>query len=483
MMSRLRFVALSLGCLVLLASCTPSTVKVARQHYDRGRILLSQGKNGEAEAEFREALKLKPDYAEAHEGLGFALGVIVKPEAPPVGGQATNFLGVVMVNMETEKEFREAIRLNPKLYMSHAGLAMVLTLKSASSGIESPTRKEADGELQEAFRLRPKDVYFCNKLLELFNEEPFGKRELSRQTVTVCQKLIELEPGKAKPYVQLGDALLSQSRYMEAEDAFRKALELQPDIPEAYVGIGDSYELQGRDREAEQVYQTAILRNPKHPEAYRALGRLYKNRFRYTEAEQAFRDLVKASPDDYQGYKDLVDVLESQGKNAETEDAYRQMVRLNPDDAESHFNLGLVLYESLKKYPEAEKEFREVIRLMPEMSEAHDNLGIMLYRQGKYDEAIAEYREAVRLKPEGSEPHNNLGIALEDQGKLEEAIPEFQTANELGPNNPGVLGNLARALDKQGQRKEARGYWERALPLEEDPATVDSIRMRLAEPD
>ena len=50
-------------------------------HTRLGVALKAQGKREEAIAEFREAIRLKPDYAEAHYNLGLALAAQGKPEA------------------------------------------------------------------------------------------------------------------------------------------------------------------------------------------------------------------------------------------------------------------------------------------------------------------------------------------------------------------------------------------------------------------
>jgi Flp pilus assembly protein TadD len=45
----------------------------AEAHFNLGNALRAQGKTDEAIAEFREAIRLKPDHASAHTNLGNAL--------------------------------------------------------------------------------------------------------------------------------------------------------------------------------------------------------------------------------------------------------------------------------------------------------------------------------------------------------------------------------------------------------------------------
>ena len=70
------------------------TVAIA-PHHNNGVALLAQGRLEEAMAAFREAIRVKPDHANAHNNLGVAL---IKQ------GRW----------QEAMASFREAIRLNPK---------------------------------------------------------------------------------------------------------------------------------------------------------------------------------------------------------------------------------------------------------------------------------------------------------------------------------------------------------------------------------
>jgi tetratricopeptide (TPR) repeat protein len=66
----------------------------AEAHYNLGNIVASQGKQGEAIAHFSEAVRIRPDYAEAHNNLGISLAKQGK------------------INQAIE-HFSEALRLNP----------------------------------------------------------------------------------------------------------------------------------------------------------------------------------------------------------------------------------------------------------------------------------------------------------------------------------------------------------------------------------
>jgi tetratricopeptide (TPR) repeat protein len=97
-------------------------------HYNLGNALRDQGKLPEAIAEFREAMRLKPDYAGAHNNLGNALRDQGKlPEAVAA--------------------YREAMRLKPDYAMAHYNLGNALR--------DQGKLPEAIAAHREAIRLKP----------------------------------------------------------------------------------------------------------------------------------------------------------------------------------------------------------------------------------------------------------------------------------------------------------------------------------------
>ena len=89
---RLLFLALALGSLLLFTGCATDG---AKKHTELGRTYWYQSKWKEAEVEFRKAIWVNPDYADAH----ISLGVLLASQKR---------------NEEAISEFRESIRLKPK---------------------------------------------------------------------------------------------------------------------------------------------------------------------------------------------------------------------------------------------------------------------------------------------------------------------------------------------------------------------------------
>jgi len=148
---RLVLPVLALGGMVLLLSCATNG---ARKHFDSGNSLLKQRKLSAAEKEFREAVKLKPDFAEAHFGLGFA---IQEQEE---------------YQQLAEPEYREAIRLKPNYPVAHYMLGCLLVVERRYD--------EAVQEYLEAIRLKPDYLWAIEELAKTLDGSPLMRRKEAR---------------------------------------------------------------------------------------------------------------------------------------------------------------------------------------------------------------------------------------------------------------------------------------------------------------
>ena len=106
-----------------------------------GTLLFIQGKTDGAVVCFSEALRLKPEYGEAHGNLGVALmrranWARAPPTSPPPRGSTQTILeridnlGLAILELnhprEAADQFAEALRLNPDAPGAHYHLALAL---------------------------------------------------------------------------------------------------------------------------------------------------------------------------------------------------------------------------------------------------------------------------------------------------------------------------------------------------------------------
>jgi len=225
--------AVRLGWGLLLAfsvlfNVLASLDRYAAQRYVLGASLDRSGRASEAIPFYESALRLKPDYAEAHCGLGIALH---KSGRVP----------------EAIAEYKEALRFKPDLPEAHTGLGNILNAEGRTG--------EAIAEHEEALRLNPDFAEAHNNLGNALYA--VGR---TREAIGQYETALRLKPDLAQAHVNLGNALNAAGRRREAIGQYEAALRLKPDYVAAQLNLAVVLlKIPGRADEA-VAHLEAILR-------------------------------------------------------------------------------------------------------------------------------------------------------------------------------------------------------------------------------
>jgi tetratricopeptide (TPR) repeat protein len=411
----------------------------------KGRELHRQGKYGEAEPLFRQALAVK------EEVLG------------PKHAETATSLDKLAVNLQAQGHAKEAEPLYRKALAIHEEVLGPKHPHTAASYLNLALNLQAQGQVKEAEPL-------CRKALAVL-EEVLGPKH----------------PDTATSYNNLAYNLQAQGLAREAESLFRKALAVREavlgprhtDTAESYNNLAYNLQAQGRAKEAEPLYCKALpvleeMLGTKHP--WTALS-----------------------------YNNLASNLQAQGRTQEAELLFRKALAvreavLGPkhlDTALSYNNLASNL-QAQGRAREAEPLFRKALAVReqvlgskhPDTAENYSNLAYNLTAQGRAKEAEPLFRKALSVDVEAEGPkhpltarsHNNLAYNLMAQGRAKEAEPLFRKAlamceQVLGPKHRDTAesyNNLAYNLQAQGRAKEAEPLWKAAAD------GVEAARLRLA---
>ena len=205
-------------------------------HYLRGVSLMGSGHDSEAIYQFEEALRVKPNYPEAHNKLGTLLAKMPDHTADaishfeaalrlnPYQVEAHNNLGVLLARMpgrtaDAISHFEAALRLNPYQMEAHNNLGIQLARMPGRTA-------DAISHFEAALRLNPYQVEAHNNLGILFARMP-GR---SADAISHFEAVTRLDPKLAQAQRNLGMLLLSvPGRTPEAIAHLEAAQRLQPD--------------------------------------------------------------------------------------------------------------------------------------------------------------------------------------------------------------------------------------------------------------
>jgi tetratricopeptide (TPR) repeat protein len=204
-------------------------------HNNLGAVLKGGGQTEEAIRHYQQALRIKPDYAEAHSNWGAALAesgrpreaveryqraLELKPDNPTTHVNLGNARRAIGQLQEALDHYQEALKIQP-IY-AEAYSSMGDTLQAMGRGLESV------GYYQQSLRLRPNTATTHNSLGLALNAA--GRHE---EATWHCRQALKLRPDFAEAYNNLGVIAVSTKQYSDALEHFEEAVRLKPDYTTA----------------------------------------------------------------------------------------------------------------------------------------------------------------------------------------------------------------------------------------------------------
>ena len=347
--------------------------------YGLGYCLQGKGDLDGAIGEYREALRLRPGFADVHHDLGVALH-----DQGKIG--------------EAISSYRKALEISPDLRAARRHLALAF---------------DAEGEIHDAIEqyglalaLDEADADTHNRLAQALVNT--GKIE---QAMTHFASAIRLRSDFVEARNGLGVALDSVGRLEEARQQYREALRIDPEYSEAHNSLANTLLKMGRQGEALQHYRQALEIKPAYAEAHYNLAVLLASQGQREEAIAHYEKALQARADYFEAHNNLANTLAQSGRLEEAIAHYRQALRIQPELVEGHRNLAIVL-SWRGRTAEAVKVYREGLWFMPETGETYFMLGKLLDLDGRRGEAIEQYQAALRLDPHHAEARRRLAGAL-----------------------------------------------------------------------
>jgi tetratricopeptide (TPR) repeat protein len=182
-----------------------------------GKVMLEEGRPGEAAAQFERAVRIRPDSAEAHANWGNALDA---------EGRAT----------DAQAQFGAALAIDPAFAGGHYDLGLSL--------LRSGRPEEAAAQFEAALWVDPSYATARNNL-------GLARARSGRMDDAIAEyrEALRLNPGLQEAHLNMGNALFRLGRLEEAVAEYREALRIDPGYAGAHSNLG--YALQGLGKQAE----------------------------------------------------------------------------------------------------------------------------------------------------------------------------------------------------------------------------------------
>ena len=266
----------------------------------KGAALIGTAKeNSEEEAaHYREALRLRPGYPEAHNNLAILLRSRGEHAA-------------------AAEHYREALRLRPEYPEAHYNYAILLEARGSMAGAEEHYR--------EALRLRPDYADPHHGYANLLTA-----RGLLAEAEEHYQVTLRLRPDYPEAHNNYAILLEDKDAPAKAKEHYREALRLRPDYKEAHYNYAILLDTAGDATAAEEHYRQALRLWPDYPEAHNNLAILLQTKGDLPGAKQHYREALRLRPDDPETHYNYALLLKRKGDQSEAEEHFRIAFELAP---------------------------------------------------------------------------------------------------------------------------------------------------------
>jgi cellulose synthase operon protein C len=371
-------------------------------HYQLGLAFDQLGNTNRAEAEWRDAVRLRPDIVEAYRALaGVAIHrgdpgelakdadqIIALQPAAPDGYLLRAVADIDRKEFSTADEYihrsLEKEPNNPGAYVQLGNLRMAQNKYA-----------EAQKAYQQAL---DQDSNSTDALGGVLNVDLVQKQP-DRAIAAVKAQLAKY-PKNAGFHIMLGQLLMEQKKDLAgAEQEFKQASDLDKKNGEALIKLGSVQSERGATDQALQTYLDGSKANPKEIVFYLLAGSIYENKQDWENAKQQYRKVLEVQPDNPLASNNLAYVMLQQGGNVDVAFAMAQTARRQlPDNPNSADTLGLAFYQK-HVYTSAVNLFKEAVKKEPDSALFNYHLGLAYAKSGQAALAKQQLERVVKINP------------------------------------------------------------------------------------
>ena len=239
-----------------------------------GAALQADGRLDDADAHYRRAIALAPDYPPAYNNLATELrasgrvpeavatyqqALRLRPEYPEAQYNLANALMDAGKAGDAIEHFRLALQTIPASADVHNNLGIAL--------MGARRTDEAIAEFREALKIDPNSVKAHRNL-----GDALGSAHQYDEAIRHYRRAVQLDPADGSTHYDLGSLLVELDRLEEAIAEFRAALRADPKMVAAYNNLGIALGSQGRMDDAIDQFKKALVIQPDFEDAKRNLA-------------------------------------------------------------------------------------------------------------------------------------------------------------------------------------------------------------------
>ena len=292
-----------------------------------------------AVSEYRAALKLKPQIAEAWVNLGLDLYVMKKDDEAIVAFQqalkrkpellgANLFLGMAYLRATQYEKAIVPLKKVTSLYP-----------KELKAYINLSYAYQETGRIEESARILEKaNELFPNNTEVLYN---LGK-SYTKLMEKSYRQMADVDGDSYRFHQVMGDSYELRKDFPNAQAEYLMALEKCPDpyLPGLHYSLGSSFWMEGRWDRAVEEFKKELAISPADYLSNWKLGDTYVALRQYDDARPFLEKAIKEKPDLGQAYRDMGKLCLLTGQPQEAIGHLNKVKQLSPDESSVHYLLA-----------------------------------------------------------------------------------------------------------------------------------------------
>ena len=228
--------------------------------------------------------------------------------------------------------------------------------------------------------------------------------------VPVLERAIQLAPGDAAHWCNLGAAREATGDVRAALESYRQAIALNPSSWVACFNLGTLLEVQGDYAGAEILQRQCLRNNPEYGPGIAALARLCARGGRLEEAVNGFEKALSVEPT-VEVYCNLAQTLTKWRRYPNALAAAREAIRLNSQFAGAWYQAGQAL-TGMDHVTGARQAYEAALACDPDYADAMEGLATCAQMLADAEEAVRWYVRAMELQPQRIQTHSGLLFTL-----------------------------------------------------------------------
>jgi tetratricopeptide (TPR) repeat protein len=434
-----------------------------------GASLDEQGKNGDAQRIFLQAIIQNPQWASLRDNLG---------------------ISYLHEHRDTEAlaQFREAIRLDPHDRLAILNLAGCLIMRKrfkealdtldshGSQASDDPEWFLAQTEALLGIGRNKQAVQSAERFVKVGGETPgidfslgllFARYRQNKEAVAYFTHI----PTDARDFAtdfDLGLANEQLRNFDDAAAAFMAAMKIDPSQTQSYLELAMiDVEKGATDKALElllKAHQVAMDRVDVTVE----LAELLIHTERLNDAQGLIDTEMRKHANAALLWKAEGDLFNRQNIDQKALSAYQESLKLEPRLIDSHIGLAEV-YERMKQNSAARSEYAEVLRIAPECAAGNSGIGVLDLEDGHAAQAIPFLKEAFEEEPRDIDTGKSLANAYLQTGAYEMADQTLTSLLTVAPNNSQIHYLKGRTLIKLKRNADAQDEFKKAATVLNTP--------------